>query len=70
MSHGQYGLHRGVHELKLGSMVDADFPKCRNRGDKIARLHASNSIALAKVRLSEGTKGTEEAEASNVCLKS
>lgn len=27
MSHGQYGLQRGDHESKLGSMTDADSTK-------------------------------------------
>lgn len=31
MSHGQYGLQRGDHELKLGCMTDTDSTKAETQ---------------------------------------
>lgn len=67
MSYDQYGLQRGDHELKLGSMIDADFIKAET--GKTKQQDASKGTQVAKVRLSKVTKSAEEVEASKLCLK-
>lgn len=62
----QYGLQKGDHEL--GSKREADFTKAET-GDKISTLRASNRVQGTKVRLSEMTKATEQAEALSLYLK-